>query len=295
MNLRELMVLLLVCTIWGMHIIVIKVGVSEIPPMFYAALRMSLVAALLSPFLRWRPGQMARIFFAGICLGGLNYIFMFTGLNHATASASALALELYVPFATILSVIFLKERVGIKRIAGITLAFSGVALIALSKGELDLTFGITLMAMAAFFDATGAVILKKTEGFKPLQMLAWFSLIGMAALWIATFTFEDQQVEKLQEGNTKLIISAILYSAIGGSIIGHSCYYWLLQRLPLSLLAPNVLFTTFLSVIFAVILLGEKLTPQIIFGGIMIMVGVGIILVRTNRNPTIEPNQEALS
>lgn len=293
MNARQLAVLLTVCSVWGLHFVVIKLAVSAAPPIFYAALRMSLVALLMSPFLRWKRGQMAGVVVAGLCLGGFNYAFLFTGISQATASASAIALELYTPFATILSVVLLKEKVGWRRIAGIALAFAGVAIIALGRhggGEAGhVGLGVGLVSAAALSEAFGAILVRRTKDVKPYELLAWFAVVGSVALWSATALFEDGQVEALRAENTLMMAGAIIFSAFGASIFGHTAYYWLLQQLPVSQVAPSLLLTTLLAILFSVLLLGEPLTLRLGLGGGIALAGVGIILLRTPKGRIIEP------
>ncbi len=50
MPLRDFLLGLLVIVIWSLNIIVIKVGVAELPPLLMTTLRFMLVAALLVPF-----------------------------------------------------------------------------------------------------------------------------------------------------------------------------------------------------------------------------------------------------
>lgn len=292
MSARELAILIAVCLAWGLHFVVVKLAVTEIPPIFYAAMRMTLVAALMVPFLRWRPGQMIKIACAGLCLGSLNYAFLFTGVGMATASTAAIAIELHVPFATILAVIFLKDRVGLPRIAGMTLAFAGVALIALAENDAPAatnhTLGLFLVACGAFMEAVGAVLVKKIGGFKPLELLAWFALIGAVTLWGLTFTVERDHAEALARADTTLVVAAIVYSAFAASIFGHSAYYWLLQRLPVSIVSPSVLLTTLFAVFFGVVLLGEPLGLHIMIGGMMVIVGVGVVLLRNSAKRDIK-------
>ncbi|MEO1252205.1 MAG: DMT family transporter [Pseudomonadota bacterium] len=293
MSAREVSVLIVMCLIWGFHFVVIKVAVGEIPPIFYAAIRMTLVAALMAPFLRWRPGRMKMIVAAAFCLGAFNYAFMFVGVSYATASASALAIELYVPFATILSVIFLRDRIGGPRILGIALAFFGVAIIALDKPSdptlaSNIPLGVSLIAAGAFVEAVGAILIKKTDGFKPHELLAWFAMIGAASLWAITAVVERDQAAAWAAADKTLVISAIIYSAIGGSIIGHSAYYWLLQRLPVSTVSPSVLLTTVIAVASGVVFLGEPFGPRMIAGGLMVLAGVGVVLLRGARKQDIK-------
>ncbi len=288
MGSRELAVFLTMCLVWGFHFVVIKTAVAELPPIYYAAIRMTLVAALLAVFLRWRPGHMVRVLSGGLCLGAVNYALMFNGVKFATASAAAVAMELYVPFATILSIFFLGDKLGWRRAVGIGLAFTGVAIIALGKqddvgAETRIALGIGFVSAGAFAEAIGAVLVKKSTAFKPLELLAWFSLVGAAGLWILTFTFETGQLKALAVADKTLIMCAILYSAIGGSIFGHTAYYWLLQRLPVSVVAPSALLTTLLAVFFSVLILGDPFGPPMIIGGLLTLAGVGIVLVRTAR------------
>jgi len=119
MNFREFLILTLVCTIWGLHFVVMKVTVGQTaPPLFYAAVRMTIVAIILLPFLKWHTGMMSKILLGGLGFGAFNYAFMFPALGMTTASAAALTIELYVPFSIILSVLFLGERIGYKKSGG---------------------------------------------------------------------------------------------------------------------------------------------------------------------------------
>jgi O-acetylserine/cysteine efflux transporter len=292
---RELLVLIAMSTVWGFHYLVIKTTVENVPAMFYAALRMSLVAMILAPWLRWRPGRMGPVLGAGLCYGALNYAFLFTGLKFAPASVAAIAGQLYVPFATLLSVLFLGEIVGWRRIAGIGLAFAGVAFIALgpasSPGEVPASagmsgeearvgLGVGLIASGAFIESIGAILVKRAQGFKPWELLAWFALIGTIVLTGGTLLLEQGQFAAAAADPWRLV-GAIVYSAVLGSIFGHTAYYWLLQRLPVSQVAASGLLTPVLAVLFSVVFLHELLTARFLIGGAMALAGVGVVLLRS--------------
>lgn len=284
MSARELLVLFVLCVVWGFHYVVIKVAVAEIPPIFYAALRMTLVGMLLAPFLRWRPGKMKFVLAAALCFGAFNYAFLLTGVKIATASAAAIANQLYVPFATVLSVVLLKEVIHWRRILGISLAFIGVAIIALSRDqggdEVRIGIGVGLVAAATFIEAFGAILVKKATGFKPWELLAWFGAVGGPILWAMTFLLERDQWVAFEAGDTTVVIGAILYSALVASIFGHTTYYWLIQRRPVSEVASSTLLTTMMAVAFSIVLLGEAFTPAFAIGGVLTLIGVGVVVLR---------------
>lgn len=288
MSVKEFFVLLLVCVIWGLHFIVIKLALAEtIDPLFYAATRISLVALLTLPWLRWHKGQMRWIILGGLGFGAVNYVFLFLGLDLTTASAGVVAIEMYVPFSIILSIIFFKERIGFWRFLGILMAFTGVVIIATGKPpEIAGPYyflGIIVLMGAAMSEAIGAMVVKKIKEVGPLQLLCWFAIVGSCVLWPATLIFEDNQLKAWEAETRFAFIGAVLYSAVLASIVAHGSYYWLLKRLPMHTVAPSGLMMTVIAVAAAALILNEPLTPRLLAGAIITLSGIAIILVRNRQ------------
>jgi len=293
MSVKEFLVLMMVCTLWGLHFIVMKVTVGQTAePLFYAAMRMSIVAMLLAPKLKWHKGLMPLMIGAGLGYGALNYAFMFPALELTTASAAAVTIELYVPFAIILSVIFLGERLGKAKLIGITLAFLGVILIASGKPSEAagpyFVLGILLMTGAAMSEAVGAILVKKLKGVTPLQLLAWFAVVGSIVLWGLSLGLESGQTQAFTGENLIPFLLALAYSAILVSIVSHASYYWLLQRLPVSIVSTSGLMTTVVAVAASALILKETLTPLLLIGGAMTLTGVGLILLWNSRKVIVK-------
>ena len=302
-------ILLLVCTAWGLHFPVIKSTIGGVDPIFYAVMRMSLVALILAPLLRWHHGQMARVLMAGVFFGGLNYACMFSGLKYLPASIGAILIEFYVPIAMVFSIIFLNEKVGWRRVFGGALAFAGVMVI-LSGGDTGLSEGDSLVLGGIFIlgaatsEAAGAILIKKIDGVSPLRLLAWFALVGSIVTLFLSAIFERDQFAFLNEEARSGILWAVLYSAVVASIIGHSSYYWLLQRLDVSQVAPAGLMTTVIAVAGGVFLLDETFSFRLAMGALVTMTGVAIIVFRSAQKatqkeavplPVVEPTGLTLS
>jgi O-acetylserine/cysteine efflux transporter len=284
---RELLLLGVMCVVWGFHYVVMKVGVGAAPPIFYAAVRMTIVSLALAPFLRWRPGKMGYVLAGAICFGSLNYAFLFTGFSLAPASVSAIVLQLYVVFATLLAVVILKERIGWPRRIGIALALCGVLVISFSRATLApagpaATLGLLLVGTSALIEAAGSLAVKKADGFAAHELLAWFATLGAPALFIISAIFETGQHQAMTDGGWPFF-GAALYSALGASLIGHTTYYWLLKRLPVTIVASSSLLTTVIAIGFSVTILNEPLTQSFLVGGALTLAGVAIILYRRAR------------
>ena len=300
MSLREFSVLMMVCTIWGLHFIVMKFTIAEIgiPPLFYAALRVSLMALILLPFLRWHEGQMKAVLVGGLGFGALNYAFMFPAMNLTTASAAAVTIELYMPFSIILSVLILGERIGLWRIFGATLAFLGVVLIGLgtpseAAGQ-GFALGIGLMACAAMSEAIGAISVKSVKSVSPMQLLVWFGIVGSAVLWPLTFLIEDNQMTAFSLDTRINFGLALLYSVLLVSLVAHGSYYWLLQRLPIHTVAPSGLATTLIGVLAGILILKEDPTLILMLGAVITLTGIAIILWR-NKAKASDPSPKNIT
>jgi len=293
MSLREFSVLMMVCTIWGLHFVVMKFTVVDmgVPPLFYAALRMTLLAIILLPFLRWHTGQMKAVLIAGLGFGAFNYAFMFPAMQLTTASAAAVTIELYMPFSIILSVLILGERIGPWRITGSALAFVGVVLIGLGTpsevaGQ-GFALGIAFMACAAMSEAIGAVSVKSVKAVNPVQLLAWFGVVGSVVLWPLSLALEDNQMSAFAPDTRINFGLALIYSVLLVSLVAHGSYYWLLQRLPIHTVAPSGLMTTVIGVAAGVFILREALTAILILGAFITLSGIAIILWRNRKNAKI--------
>ena len=277
---------------WGFHFTVIKATVDDVPPLFYVSVRMGLVALLLTPFRRWQPGRMRAILLAGACFGGLNYACMFYGLKLTTASVAAVVIEAYVPIATVFSVLFLGERVGVPRIAGMAVALLGVGVIATGKsdatGSANLALGAALILGAATFEAAGAITVKKLEGVPPLCLLGWFGIVGAVVTGALSAAFETGQLAPVRPEVDWQVLGALAYSVLVASIFAHASYYYLLQRAPVSQLAGSGLMASVFAVGFGVALLDEPLTVRFLIGGGMTLAGVAIILMRQTRTKAMD-------
>ncbi len=289
MSWREFFVLLMVCTLWGLHFVVMRtaIGEADIPPLFYAATRMSLVALMMVPFLKWHKGQMGWLIVAGLGFGALNYLFMFPALGMTTASAAAVAIELYMPITVILGVLFLGERIHRWSTLGIVLAFTGVVIIALSEpgdaaGPL-FAVGIGLMVLAACSEAGGALAVKRLKGISPRTVVAWAGIMGSLVLWPATLMLETDQIASVSSDTLPTFLAALFYSAVLVSVVAHGSYYWLLDRLPLSVVTPVGLLTTIIGVAGGLIILKERPTAALFVGVLITLTGVGIVIWRSHR------------
>jgi|TARA_R110002124_G_scaffold217817_3_gene383477 O-acetylserine/cysteine efflux transporter len=284
---------LMISAIWGFSFVASKVGLDHFPPLFFTALRFSLVAILLSPFLKIVKGRMKAIFWIAVTVGVFHFTFLYLGIYAAGGvTAVAITSQLIAPFSVILAVIVLKETIGWRRILGIIMAFSGVMFLGFDPVIFDQLEGVALVAFAGLFMAVGLILMRQIQNVGTMTMQAWIGAISFLPLMLISFTTETGQFDAVMSMGWEAG-GALAFVVIVTTIIAHGGWYFLIQRYPISVLTPFGLLAPVFGVIFGVVLFSEPITIRFLIGGTITLVGVGIINMRTaKKNPKAAPEPE---
>lgn len=291
MRLRDLLALIAVCAVWGINFVVAKFsitgspgwvpGFDGAPPLFFAFLRFVLLFAVLSPWLTPRPRDMKAMIAIALTMGALQFALMFLGLQWATPSGMAIAVQMGVPFATLLSVVMLKERLGLPRITGIVIAFAGIILVIARPSAGDLSFGLLLGVGAAFAAALGMILVKRMP-LDAMRMQAWIGLISWPPLLLLSLIFEHDQISRSLAGGWPFALT-VVFTVLLVNVFGHGVFYKMLQRYDATVIAPITLLAPLIGVIAGIVITGDPFGWRLFVGGGLALFGVGIIALRPNR------------
>lgn len=274
---------LLANLVWAFNFIATKYGLLHFPPLLFTGLRFALMLLLLLPLLLrplpvdWRP-----LVLIGFVMGVVHFSLMSFGLAISPdVSSVAIANQLYVPFSTLLAVLLLGERIRWRRTLGMIIAFSGVVVIGFDPAVFDNLNGLLLVAAAALAIAVFNILISRLRGrVSPMTMQAWIALVATPSLLLLSLLFEDHQWETMAEADV-LDWLAPVYAAIGSSLVGHGIVSYLLGRYPVSTVTPLMLLTPLLAVVLGVTIWGDTLTPELLIGGAMTVLGVTVIVLRS--------------
>jgi O-acetylserine/cysteine efflux transporter len=280
-TLRDFGLLSIICLCWGLNLVLTRWVVQDVPPLFYAFMRFGLIALVLTPWLLPAPRQLATVAVVGLCIGALNFLFLFLALKHGTASSVALAGQVGLPFTTILSMMFLGERIGWRRGLGMGLAFAGVVIIAFRPDSLGFSAGVMLAIASAFIGSVGGVLMKRMEPIPVLTLQAWVAMVSWPVMLVATGASETGQLAAVGAMGAPFWW-VVAFSVFGVSIFGHGMFYDIVKRYEVTQVAPLTLMTPVWAVVIGALALNEPLTPQLLTGGALALTGVFMIAVRRN-------------
>jgi O-acetylserine/cysteine efflux transporter len=267
--------------VWGLNLVTSKLGVHEIPPVMFVALRAILLALICLPWLRWFRGQMGSILGVALGTGAGGFGFLVLGLSLAKdVSTVAIFSQLIVPFSTILSVIFLGEVIHWRRITGITLAFVGVFIIGFDARAFSYLPGLLCVVAHAICAASGMIFIKRLNGVAPLQLQAWVGLLSIPFMVCLSLILETGQLHAIQHASA-VAWGAVAFAVLGSSLAAQTILFYLLTRYPVSSVAPLNLLSTLAGAVFGILINHDVLTTRMVVGGVVTLIGVLIIELRT--------------
>jgi O-acetylserine/cysteine efflux transporter len=273
--------LLAIDLVWACNVVAVKEAVMSAGPMTAVLLRYVVATAVCLPFLRWQPGRMWLILLAGFVSGAL---FMSLGaISFAVAdniSALSIVGQLGVPFSLILAVIFMREDIRWPRITAIALCFVGVVVMGFDPAIANERIGILLTMGAALSWAVGNLLFRQLAGVPVLVIHGWLGIVTIPIMAGLAFVFEPARLAAIPQ----LPLSTwgwVAYSGIMSSIIGHGGMTWLFQRYPVATVSPLTLPTPLIAVAIAVAVYDTPITGQMLVGGLLTLIGVAIITIRT--------------
>ena len=287
----HILLFLVVMLIWGLNLVVAKIGLEQLPPLLFMALRFGLLALILAPFVRWPGERWFQIFLISITLGFLHFSLMFTGLADVDAATAAITIQLQVPFAALLAALFLNDKIGWRRAIGLATAFGGVAVIS-GEPRLEGNYVAFLLVVAASLVwALANVQIKRLGEINGLELNTWVSVFATPQLLLGSLLLESGQVEALTNADWRAY-GSILYQSFAVLLLGYSIWYWLLKRYDVNQAMPFTLLVPLVGVASGVLLLDELFTWTLAAGGALTIVGVAIILIR--RPKTAAPEAERI-
>ena len=283
------LLLLFVNVFFACNLVASKYGMAELPPFTFTTFRFVIVAVVLFRALRIRRGQMRAIAIIGVMMGSLHFGLGYTGLALAgDAATMAFAFQLTVPFVTILSMIFLGERVGWRRGSGILVAFAGIAVMAFDPRVFEYRDALIYVAGACLSAAVGTLVMKRLRGVGVFELQAWIAVLSVPLLGVSALTLESMSLAELQSVSLPTW-GAVVFSALATSIVGHGGFYYLIQRHDVSFISPLTLFSTLFAALLGVLLLGDVVTARIATGGALTLAGVLELVLRAGKETVVEP------
>lgn len=278
MSLTDILVALAVVTIWGVNFVVIKIGLSGLPPVLFTALRF-LCAAVPLVFFVPRPRAAWRLVAAyGLFQFALQFTLLFTGIKMGLpAGLASLVIQLQAFFTIGLAVLMLGERPRGFQLAGALVAFAGMGLVAFKlEGHATLA-GFLLVVAAGLCWACANITTRKIGQVNALSLVVWGSLVSTPPLFLASLLMEGVAAWRQAAAGFSLVtLGAVLFNAWPNTILGFGVWSMLIRRYAAATVAPFTLLVPVAGMASAAIVLGEPLQWWKVAAGLLVLSGLAL-------------------
>jgi drug/metabolite transporter (DMT)-like permease len=279
--------MVLLCCLWGVQQVAIKITARDVGPVMQATLRSGLSALCVAAFVLWRryAASFRRgTWRAGILAGGLfgvEFLFIAEALRLTSASHASVFLYTAPVFAALgLHLLLPLERLRPLQWAGIAIAFCGIAVTfagGLAATALDSrTLGGDLLAVLGgiAWGATTVTIRASSLSNAPASQTLLYQLaIGfIVQLGYATLTGQAGQVT-----STALAWGSLAFQAVVISFLSYLAWFWLLRRYLATRLSVFCLLTPVFGVAAGVLVLGDPVDVWFGFGATLVLLGIAVV------------------
>lgn len=277
-------VAVLVTAIWGFNFVVIAVGISGVPPLLLAALRFVLSAFPAVLFIKFPKVGVSYVAAYGLLLGVGQFGFLFTGMKlGAPAGLSSIVLQVQAFFTAILAALFAGERLKPRNLAGMAVAFSGLALVALSRASAAAgaaaipLHALGLVVLAALMWAAANVVVKKAGPVDALALMVWSSVFSPLPLFALSLAFEGPAaIAAALTGLSLRSVGAVAYLAFASTLLAYGLWNRLISQRGATAVAPFSLLVPIFGTLSASLFLGERFTLRDAAAGTLILGGLAI-------------------
>jgi drug/metabolite transporter (DMT)-like permease len=288
--------------VWGSTFYAIRVGVSEVPPFLFAAMRFLAAGLLLFIWVTARRERIptGRQWISACVLAFLifvcDYGLLFWAEQRVPSGIAAVILSTIPAFMALSEIILLgTQRLTIKLAAALLLGLVGVAVLmghsiqlaglgSLGGAPIDTAGAAALIVGAVSWSVASALARKLPLPESKVMSSAVQMFLGGVMLALAATARGELRGFRPDHVSSSAWI-ALLYLIFAGSIAGFTAYVWLLHRESPTKVGTYAYVNPVVAIILGYWLGGEPLGARTILGGLFIVASVVAITSMQAKKP----------
>jgi drug/metabolite transporter (DMT)-like permease len=297
---RSLAPIAVLTLVWGCNWPILKIGVMELAPLTFRAITLPFAAiGLLAVAYFSRDGiRIPRAWWPRVAalallnIAGWNGFILF-GVQQLPAGRSAILAYTMPLWATAIASVVLHEPLDRRKIAGLLLGVSGMALLVGEELRVirSAPFGVAMILAAAIVWAIGTVFLRKWNPPLPQNTLTgWMMIIGWLPLIVLAPFFDPRPFGDEIASLSARGWFAILYNVFLAGTVAHWAWFHLARNLPVAISSLSSLPVPVVGVFSGILVLGESPGAQEWAALAVVVAALFIVLWRPReRRPVAAP------
>ena len=282
---RACLLLAAIILLWGANWPIMKVGVTLIPPLWFAFLRILLggisIAMLVAAMGRLKlppRHDLPVVFSLGLLQMGLFLLLITVAVRFVPAGRSALLAYTHPLWVAPGAVLFLGERLGAAKLLGLALGLSGLLALFNPLGfpwsDPEAVLGNGLLMLGALFWGIAILHARRHRWVEsPLALAPWQMLVAAPPVLLVALLLEGPAEIRWSPE----VAAILLYN---GPIATAFCYWasvTVTRALPALTTSIGFLGVPVMGVVLSILFLGERLTWSLASGLVCILGGLALV------------------
>jgi drug/metabolite transporter (DMT)-like permease len=292
-------VLTLVNLMWAFQFSGAKIATERLGPVTVTFIPLALSTVLFAPLLRLSRGRKAPPRFTPVVRRDLilastlgiipAQLGLTWGVQHSLAS-NASVLTLTIPVLTaLMAVVLLGERMTTVRWWSFVLAICGVLMVSnIDWRSVEIFRGTYLLGnLLIFASCLGSAFYntyskKLLETFNPVELLVYTFLVADLELLVLLLILEPPSVPQLVSLGLS-VWASLLTIAIFSLSVSMLLFFWVIDKIDVTQASLSIYLLPVFGVLLSTVFLREKITAQLILGGLLVLTGTFLVTVYEER------------
>ncbi|USD23397.1 DMT family transporter [Microbulbifer variabilis] len=266
----------------GMAYPIVKLALSDVPPLMLTAMRYALASIPFVWFFPFPKTSVWNVVLIGVFLQllttGLVYLAMRTD---AQAGIASLLVQSQVIFTLIFSICFFAEKISWQQLVGLLIAAAGFTLffIDADKGGATTQKGFLLLMGSGMAWAIANLALKRMRGVNLFHLMVWASLVPPIPLFVLSYFLETRKpVQHLLEASP-IAWGAILYQSLFLTLLAYVWWGDLIRRYSAAFVAPFGLLVPVFGLMGSWVILGESMDAMEWGASLLVFIGIAFCVI----------------
>lgn len=286
----------MMCLVWGLTFLPVKIASAHVPPIFLAAARFTIAGLLMMAWagrgaFKVPASAWPRLIATALLVNTGNYTLLFWGTAHAPSGLAAIVNMATIPVYTLLaSRVIEGHRISGSRLLAIGLGTVGLGFLFAARAMRGLSaasgdaleiWGLAAVALGTLLYCVGAVLTRPIAAAMPtLTLAAWQTVIGAIGLIAISAMLEPVSVDHLRALAQWPTAPAVAVLVFGGSLVGFTIYLRLLRDWGAFRAGLYAFVSPVIAVGAGVVVLSEPFGPAEAVGALLMFAAAAIALRR---------------
>src|SRR5258708_1500757 len=281
---------LLMSLIWGVPWVATKAGLAAVPPIFFGAVRYTLVSIVLAVAVRGLrtifAGRVLPLIITGTLVNTGTYAFLYWGMLFVASGVAGVMQMSTIPvflfgFAFLLG----QQQPSWRHAAALLLGAAGLVILFSNKasfgGSAAELWGAAAVLASSLSYGLGSVLARPLlDDLTPMQLTAAQALVGAIGLAVLSLALEPVTAQTFYALLEPAPLAGLVFVVVGGTFVAYTIFLRLMREWGAARAGLYAFVSPVVALVLGALVFGEPLTWRELTGAALMLLAAAIAVMR---------------